>query len=286
MTLKHEVTNNPHQLPVRIVEFKRSWQGRSYPWHWHESIELVYNLNSNITYHVGSATYDLQPDELLLINSYAPHRLDTVSNNGYYVLILIDYQFIEKWTKGKYYRDFLFNTLIAVQETKGKQRLREIILKLIELNRHANDLNELKINAHALELLGVLYEYYQVTESVVLSQSSNIELIHYIKQNIRQELTLRQVAEHFSYNYAYLSRRFNKQMNRSFSNYINTLRIDLSMPQLMNNNYSIQAVATNVGFNSTRSYLRAFQKYYSLSPTEFRKIHTAHPEKAIKNYLI
>lgn len=286
MSLKHEVIHNSIELPIKIVAFKRSWQGRSYPWHWHENIEIIYNVNSNIVYHVESEEYQLQPDQILLINSYAPHRLETVSNNGFYTLCLIDYNFIEKWTGNKYYNDFLFNTLIGSADDQQKRKLVQILLKMTELYQELTDLNRIKINGLCFEMLSILFEYYQVPVHTTSDINLDIAITRYIKENIREHITLKDIAHKFSYNYAYLSRLFHQRAGISFTDYITALRIGLSMVDLLDYNLPIQQVAVNSGFSTTRSYLRAFQNRYHTSPSKFRKNHFNNPNQVIKNYLV
>lgn len=269
-----------------MIPYKRSWKGRSYPLHWHENLEIVYNLDSDIIYHIDSNSFSIKPNTLLLINSYVPHSLEGVTNDGFYTLGLVDYEFVKKWTNGDYYNRFLFDSLIGNNNYQTDKKMIDIMLRMTNLYHDLSGLNIIKMNALSLELLSVLCEKYMVPVSEVGNREFNTELTKFIKQHIREEITLKDVAEQFSYNYAYTSRLIHENIGISFKDYINTLRVDLSLVKLLENNDSIENIALNVGFSSADAYLRAFKKYYKMAPTEFRSEHLLHPSQVIRNYLL
>lgn len=58
----------------------------------------------------------------------------------------------------------------------------------------------------------------------------------------------------------------------NFNGYINGLRLEYSLGLLKNfNNYTIEAVAMDSGFNNVRTYQRLFREKYGMTPVEYRK---------------
>jgi len=67
-----------------------------------------------------------------------------------------------------------------------------------------------------------------------------------------------------------LSITINEKMNTSFYDLINSKRIDASLSLLKNNKqFTIEAIALEVGFKSKSTFYRAFKKYKGITPTNF-----------------
>jgi AraC-like DNA-binding protein len=67
-----------------------------------------------------------------------------------------------------------------------------------------------------------------------------------------------------------LSITINEKMNTTFYDLINSKRIDASLILLKdNNNFTIEAIALDVGFKSKSTFYRAFKKYKGTTPTNF-----------------
>lgn len=91
----------------------------------------------------------------------------------------------------------------------------------------------------------------------------------YTKQNLSQKM----VADQLNTNTSYLSRAVNEVLQTNFSQYINQQRIQkacilLASPEFIH--YSIEGIATEVGFNSKSSFNIAFKRITGLTPTEFK----------------
>ncbi len=93
---------------------------------------------------------------------------------------------------------------------------------------------------------------------------------------LKKDITLVKVAKRFKTNSTYLSRIINTEKQKSFANYLNDLRIDYCIDLLENDkkirNYSIQAIAKEVGFNSVKSFSSAFYKKTGNQPSYYIKI--------------
>lgn len=87
-------------------------------------------------------------------------------------------------------------------------------------------------------------------------------------------LSLNDVASELDLNKSYLSRVINSELEISFSNYVNRLRIEeakscMSVPKF--NHYSLISIGLEVGFNSKSAFNSAFKKFTGLTPSEYRE---------------
>lgn len=86
-------------------------------------------------------------------------------------------------------------------------------------------------------------------------------------------LTREQVAAELGTNKLYLSRAIAEHCSMTFLEYTNHLRLECAKATLLcDHTTKIEAIAACSGFNSVRTFYRLFQKYYRLTPSEFRRV--------------
>ena len=92
----------------------------------------------------------------------------------------------------------------------------------------------------------------------------------YVYKNYRDDLKLKQVAKRFNVNDQQLGDEFVTYLGMSFSDVLSRVRIKKAMGFLKCTNQPIDVIASEVGFNTTRTFTRAFQKVTGMSPSAFR----------------
>ncbi len=88
------------------------------------------------------------------------------------------------------------------------------------------------------------------------------------------ELTLQKLAEKLSIPPPHLSQAINEQLNQSFSDFINSYRVEEVKKMFLDpakKHYSILAIAEEAGFSSKSSFNSVFKKHANQTPSEFRK---------------
>jgi AraC-like DNA-binding protein len=89
------------------------------------------------------------------------------------------------------------------------------------------------------------------------------------------ELTVQKLAESLSIPAQHLSQLINERLNQSFTEFINTYRVEEAKRRLLDarkRHYSILAIAEEVGFNSKSAFNAVFKRHANMTPSEFRKI--------------
>lgn len=88
------------------------------------------------------------------------------------------------------------------------------------------------------------------------------------------ELKLNALSERLDTSIPYISQAINETKKMSFSDYINSFRIEEAKKKLLvPKPDTIFAIAIDVGFNSKATFYYAFKKLTNTTPTEFRKQH-------------
>ncbi len=100
-----------------------------------------------------------------------------------------------------------------------------------------------------------------------------LEVFEKEKLFLEPEVSLIQMAQQFNTNRSYLSQCINTYKGVSFTEYINTLRINYLLHQWQTNpkwrSFKLQSLSEILGFRSRRSFANAFNSCTGLSPTNY-----------------
>lgn len=96
------------------------------------------------------------------------------------------------------------------------------------------------------------------------------ELFEYIFINYTKEFSTEFLADKFHVSAQKLNQEFPKYLGMTFNEYVAMLRVTKACSLLKATNTPINIIGKKVGFNSTRSFVRAFQKHIGESPNDYR----------------
>ncbi|WP_408028838.1 helix-turn-helix domain-containing protein [Tenacibaculum xiamenense] len=117
------------------------------------------------------------------------------------------------------------------------------------------------------------YKHSSLNNSSELFQKID-ELVVSEKLYLSQKLKLNTISERLNCPLPYVSQAINENKKMSFTDYINTYRIEEAKKKLLvEKPDTIFAIAIDVGFNSKAAFYYAFKKLTSSTPTQFRKEH-------------
>lgn len=89
----------------------------------------------------------------------------------------------------------------------------------------------------------------------------------YILEHYTEGINLKQVATQCNINPSYLGQLFKKETGRSFTDYVNELRINKAQDLLANASYKVYEIAAQVGFTDYHYFLKIFKKLTGVTPT-------------------
>ncbi|MFD1901941.1 AraC family transcriptional regulator [Enterococcus termitis] len=271
--MKHEMISPNEHYPFKLFSFTSRNPDRLISTHWHESAELLYCLKGNLEVRFPQVTYLLEPGDTLFINSNMIHSSRSPLPNEVFVM-QFPLHFLQEMTQEQYNEHFLFNLIPLKQKDHRIQQMLDQIFDDYQKDTLAANL---LVKSRTLALLALLVEEYRIP---LASQKSIKSLKHlerlkqvneYVQKNYHQPLKLEQVAEVFNYDPAYFSRFFKKYMGISFSEYVNTVRLEKAYYQLRDTDMTVLAIAMANGFFSVKSFYNVFKKNYNLSPQQYRK---------------
>ncbi|MCK4763237.1 MAG: helix-turn-helix domain-containing protein [Candidatus Aminicenantes bacterium] len=101
-----------------------------------------------------------------------------------------------------------------------------------------------------------------------------IHLLEYEQAYLREDVSLKSLAEELAVSYHQLSQVINEQLQKNFFDLINSYRIEEAQRRLADPkeaSRSILAIAFDVGFNTKAAFNRVFKKYAGMTPSQYRK---------------
>lgn len=97
------------------------------------------------------------------------------------------------------------------------------------------------------------------------------DVLRYIQQNYRNNITLQAAANAVHLTPAYLSYIFHKETDVTFSDYLQNCRIGHAKELLVGTRDSIREIADLVGYNDYRHFSKVFKKMTGMTPQEYRR---------------
>ena len=95
-------------------------------------------------------------------------------------------------------------------------------------------------------------------------------VMNYCMAHYSEPLSLDLLEKKLHINKYYISHIMNQKLNMGFNDYINSIRISNACRKLSESNLSISEISDAVGFNTVRTFNRAFSKRMGISPREYR----------------
>jgi len=108
-----------------------------------------------------------------------------------------------------------------------------------------------------------------------LKPNKNEELIRkvfeFIKLNCRENIKLKEVAQEVGYSSAYLTDLVRKLTGKTVNSWIIEYRIAEASTLLLETDYSVEEIASRVGYQSINHFYRQFRNHYKNTPGFWRK---------------
>ena len=115
------------------------------------------------------------------------------------------------------------------------------------------------------------YKKYLTSEMVSKIDSTiSTEILNYINKNYKV-ITLKSMADHFSYNPDYIGKLIKKVIGRNLTELIKEKKIKEAEYLLHNTKMSVIEVITEVGYSNVSYFYRQFKDQVGVTPDEYRR---------------
>lgn len=254
-------------------------------WHYHPEFELLYVAQSNGIRFVGDNVEPFSNGDLVLVGSYLPHLwrndLDYYTNQDDRIKVkTIVIKFMANFIgEGTFdYPEFI-NIKRLLEQSKFGLCFGEKISK--DLHQQLSDIVDLPNPTQSIKLLELL-NYLSQTEDkrelsstdmrqYIMKHSHRLdEVLKYISDHYTNTIMLSEIAEIACMTTNSFCRFFKKKMNKSFTQFLNEVRIRNASRLLMQEDLPISEVCYKVGYNSLTNFNKQFKQIMGCTPKKYR----------------
>lgn len=147
-------------------------------------------------------------------------------------------------------------------------------LKLLMDCYDASDVQQLSCSAYFLVVLSQLIylnKSFNTNHKEYIKFKQLREILIYINNNYRMNLTLEQICEDTYVSVKQLLNLFNLFVGMTPINYINRFKISYACKMLKEQDAKISQIAEMVGVSDDKYFARLFKQWKGMSPTEYRE---------------
>lgn len=98
--------------------------------------------------------------------------------------------------------------------------------------------------------------------------------LQFISKNFREKITLKDIETNLHVNPSYFSTLFKSEMGITFTDYLNTLKVDYACTLLTSSNMSIIDISLSAGFDDQSYFTKVFRKLKGVTPKHYRTEHS------------
>ncbi len=257
-------------------------------WHYHPELELVLTLKSTGTRFVGDSIKKFQEGDLVLIGKNLPHMW--VNDDRYFEA---NSGLIAEDVVVHFKEEFLGKDFFETKEMKPIGRLihrAKFGIKFLSVSDDVLDkiktMTTLSSFERTINLLTILNTLTLNNDYEILSSEGYIKTFNktknvtldntyeYIFENFNKPISLEDVANVAKMNPSSFSRYFKRINRKTFSTYLNEVRIGYACNQLIEQRGNIATICYESGFNNISNFNRQFKKITLKSPSEYLRHYT------------
>ena len=244
-------------------------------YHFHDFDKITIFLKGKVTYTIEGKSYDLEPYDIVLVEHNDIHKL-TVDNSEVYerIIMYISPNFMSAYKTEHYDLSECFHKAKAAGSnvlripSMEKSTLFQSITRLEQSfsdNAYAADLYrqilflEFMIHLNRATIKNRL-EYLSTDNC----NSKIIDILHYINENLTEDLGIDHIAEHFYLSKYYMMRLFKQETGYTIGNYISSKRLLLAKNLILSGTPATQA-CYDCGYKDYSTFSRAYKSLFKES---------------------
>lgn len=258
-----------------------------YPWHYHPEFEIIFVEKSYGIRFMGSHIGNFSDGDLMFISSDLPHvwkndRAFYQDNKDLFVDVYVIHFRKDAFNEGFF--DLPEFTQIRKLFLLGQQGLlvregedHKKISSLVKEVASSSGIDRLILFLKTLDAFANTKEYDLLSmlgyeNSVDLADAERINTVmNFVMTNYSEEIKISKVAKLISLTEASFCRYFKSKTHKTFSQFLNEVRILNACKLLVDSNMTITQICYNTGYNNISHFNRQFKLITGLTAKEYAK---------------
>lgn len=259
--------------PVKEIAFYDRRDGKAtlrMPPHLHDQLELICVFDGEVTVRIDGTAHVLHGGDALLVFPSQIHFPDSDSSGSFCIFDFSPYLVPDIATA----LDERVPSDPVVRGAMDRPQLRSLFDALAELCSAPNPDTGMAATAvrrgYLLALVSALISEMELIKPSRVDTGAMRAIVSFCMDHFSENISLDLLSEKLGLNKFYISHLFGERMGMSLNDYINYLRVRVACRYLRHTERSISDISDLVGFNSARTFNRAFIKFFGITPSEYR----------------
>lgn len=268
----YEVVKYDKNVPGRVLMQHKPGKRCDTNLHWHKELEFVYMIDGELDAKISGKNIKIKSGDFYFCNSEEIHITSAPDKEKVikYIVILLSYDHMLPYFKQLDRMQFKI-------ENSARTQLKQLFQKMITIAENGDEYKSLAVNAIFMEIYHVLLGQCMVPKKnrFAANVPDNFiyakKVIEYIGQNYKEDITLKDMADLVGLTPAYFSKYFKNITETSFIQYLNGVRLEHALAEMMFDNETVTKAALNNGFANVKSFIELCKKIYGCTPTQYKK---------------
>lgn len=254
---------------------------REFSYHYHDFHKILILVGGDITYCVEGHTYDLAPDDIVLVSAGEVHRPIIRSDAPYErIIIYVSPDYLAEHSEPGADLTLCFQQAFANQSHVLRLHASRggklgAAIRALDASRNDRDFAcglhhriqflEFMIQLNRAALLGHL--------AFIDDSASNgkiLAILSYLNEHLTDDITIDDLSARFYLSRYYLMHTFREQTGYTIGSYLSTKRLFLAKERIAEG-LPITDVCYACGFKNYSTFSRAYKKSFGESPREYRQ---------------
>lgn len=232
---------------------------------------LIYCTDGKGWYQIGGKTYPVEKNQYIIIPPNAPYSFGADEETPWTIYWL--------HFRGKLCSSFLPShpnpsTILPNEYSRLQDRIRlfEEIYSCFSMGYIKEYLIYSSMSLYMFLASFIYleqYRYFSIPTHKEYPFSSRV--VHYMQENIENNITLEQLAGYFKYSPSHFSMLFQKETGASPISFFIRLKMQKACQYIELTNMKLNDIATKLGFEEPAYFSRIFTKVMGMSPSAYRK---------------
>jgi AraC-like DNA-binding protein len=255
------------------------------PLHFHHAYELIYIVKSYGKFYGENRVMNFSEGEIYCFGPgfahcfYNEKSFVATGEMAHSVVIQFTEDFLGKdffekpeLRKIKY---FLHSSQLGIKISKPDDRIKELFMNIRDQQGMESMLSLLELLDSLSQQKNDKLSFVTITHEKNMANDKDSEkmeiIIKYIMENFKEDLNIKKAASIAFLNEAAFCRYFKRRAKKTFSQFVNDVRITHAIRLLSEKDCSISEVCYECGYNNLSYFNRQFRLIVGKTPFEYRK---------------
>lgn len=231
--------------------------------HLHEHIEAGYIISGSSEIYIERERYELEKGDVFIVFPNQIHAYEN-SNKVESDLMIFSTEVVPE------FRKVLSHKIPTSPVIKNSD---SVMTELFSVIRNENRSGMLPETAKGLMqvFVGMCIERLNLEDINKYNISTLKNALIYCNEHYTETVNAAQVAKDLNISRSHLAHMFKERLGETFGHYIARKRIELACELLEQGEHNVMETSIATGFNSVRTFNRAFVNIMGISPAEYKK---------------